>query len=88
MLDSVAIRMPGVGYEIGREAFTREPRWLYYNLMNPHGRWEVAVLQDEPVVLVLAKHGDPVSSLMRLQSTTGSPRSASTVANCVRLRNP
>jgi RNA polymerase sigma-70 factor (ECF subfamily) len=68
MLDSAAIRMPGVDYEIGREAFAREPGWLYYNLMNPHSRWEVAVLQDEPVVLVLAKHGDTVSSVMRLQT--------------------
>src|SRR5262249_36946943 len=34
MLDSASINMPGVDYEIGRDGFTREPSWLYYNLFD------------------------------------------------------
>lgn len=68
LLDSAGVRMPGVDYEIGRDAFTREPGWLYFNLQSG-ARWEVAELDGEPVVLHLPKDGEPdVGSVMRFET--------------------
>lgn len=65
LLDTAAIRMPGVDYEIGRDGFDREPGWLYYNLLNAQSRWEVAELRGESLVLVTNTASGAVGSVMR-----------------------
>ncbi|HEX7037130.1 MAG TPA: RNA polymerase sigma factor [Pseudomonadales bacterium] len=68
LLDTAAIRMSGVDYEIGRDGFDREPGWLYYNLLNPQSRWEVAELWGEPLVLVTNPATGAVGSVMRFST--------------------
>ncbi len=65
MLDGASIQMGGVDYEIGRDGFDREPGWLYYNLLTPEPRWEVATYQDEPIVLFLPTATSAIGSIMR-----------------------
>lgn len=68
MLDSAAIRMGGVDYEIGRDGIDREPGWLYYNLLSPAARWEVADYDGEPLVLHLPTGDAGVGSIMRCRT--------------------
>jgi RNA polymerase sigma-70 factor (ECF subfamily) len=74
MLDSASIEMPGVDLEIGRRGFGRSHGWFHHNLYSPFdgseskAAWETAVFQGEPLVLVLAEPGGPVTSVMRLET--------------------
>jgi RNA polymerase sigma-70 factor (ECF subfamily) len=74
MLDSASIHMPGVDLEIGRRGFERARGWFHHNLYSPFdgseskAAWETALFQGEPLVLVLAEPGGPVTSVMRLET--------------------
>jgi RNA polymerase sigma-70 factor (ECF subfamily) len=76
MLDSASIDMHGAEHFVGRNEFGRERGWFYHNFYSPFdGKpspavWETAMLDDEPIVLVLGPRDDQlcVTSVMRLET--------------------
>jgi hypothetical protein len=98
MLDSASIHMPGVDLEIGRRGFERARGWFHHNLYSPFdgseskAAWETALFQGEPLVLVLAEPGGPVTSVMRLETddnrVSQSASTPSAPTRCAKSRRP
>ncbi len=76
MLDTAAIEMHGAEQFVGRKEFGRERGWFHHNFYSPFdGKpspavWETAILDREPIILVLNPRSDQLSvtSVMRLET--------------------
>jgi RNA polymerase sigma-70 factor (ECF subfamily) len=73
MSDTASIDMYGLETETGRAAFERQRGWFHHNFYNPFDgspstlRWQAAVFQDEPIVLVFDGVDDALVSVMRIE---------------------
>ena len=73
MSDTATIDMHGLHSETGRSAFERDRGWFHHNFYNPFDgspstlRWQAAVFEDEPIVLVFDGLDDALVSVMRLE---------------------
>lgn len=88
MSDTATIEMHGLETEIGREGFERDRGWFYHNFYNPFDgspstlRWQVAVYQDEPIVLVFDSVDEALISVMRLEEQDGTVQRIRVYALC------
>jgi len=77
MSDTGIITMHGFHAESGRAAFERDRGWFYHNFYNPFDgspstlRWQVAVFQNEPIVLVFDSLDEALVSVMRFEDRDG-----------------
>ncbi len=88
MSDTATIDMHGLETEIGRAGFERERGWFHHNFYNPFDgspstlRWQAAVFQDEPIVLVFDGLDDALVSVMRIDEQDGAVQRIRVYALC------
>jgi len=77
MSDNARIEMHGLETESGRAAFERERGWFHHNFYNPFDgspstlRWQTAVFEGEPIILVFDSVDGALVSVMRLEERAG-----------------